>query len=426
MIRIAIATLGCKTNQFESAAILDQFETAERMIVDWDEPADIYIINTCTVTNRTDYKGRYLIRQALARKALNPLAKVVVTGCFAQRSFDEIMSLGAIDLIVDNQHKLDIADILAGHEYHFQDIMTARDFHFKPVSRMHDRTRAFHKIQDGCDFYCAYCAVPYARGHNRSASLAQVLAQAELLVNAGYKETVLGGVNLGLYRDGEHTLLDVVRAMAEITGLELIRLSSLEPQLITDELISGLKGIPKFCPHLHIALQSGCNTVLQRMGRHYATEDVSRLVSKLLSAFPDLAIGFDVITGFPGETDQEHQATLDFLDSLPFTYLHVFSYSKRKGTPAATMPDQVLSAVKTLRSQQLHALSLVKTEAYRKLLLELNPSLRGVVEAHHESQSEFLSDHYLRVRAPGTQPIGSLLVVPANAVHFEKLSIVSE
>lgn len=418
MIRIAIATLGCKTNQFESAVILGQFNEAESITVPWDEPADIYIINTCTVTNRTDYKGRYLIRQALSRKELNPLAKVVVTGCFAQRSFEEIMSLGAIDLIVDNQHKLDIASILSGAEYQFQDIMTAREFSFKPVSRMHEHTRAFQKIQDGCDFYCAYCAVPYARGHNRSATLSQVIEQAELLVKAGYKEIVLGGVNLGLYRDGSHTLLDVVRAMSVIDGLELIRLSSLEPQLITHDLIKGLQEIPKFCPHLHIALQSGCDSVLQRMGRHYGTNDVSILIDKLLDPFPDLAIGFDVITGFPGETEQEHQSTLDFLSALPFTYLHVFSYSKRKGTPAATMSNQVPSDIKAVRSQQLHALSLAKTETYHKLLLALNTTLRGIVETHSHDASEFLSDHYLRVQVPQLITIGDLVSVPAPAALF--------
>ena len=214
MIRIAVATLGCKTNQSETAAILGQFK--DHQIVDFDQEADIYLINTCTVTNRTDYKSRYLIRKALAHKGRFPRAKVVVTGCYSQRSRDEVLALGDVDLVVDNQNKLDLALLLDSGCYSFQDIMTARDFHYVPQTAMHERSRAFQKIQDGCDYYCSYCAVPYARGHKRSAALSDVLTQSRLFVQNGYREIVLGGVNLGLYRDQDKTLKDVITAIQNI------------------------------------------------------------------------------------------------------------------------------------------------------------------------------------------------------------------
>lgn len=406
--RIATKTLGCKTNQAESAIILDQFPKGTVEPVDWDSEADIYLINTCTVTNRTDYKSRYHIRQALARKVANPNVKIIVTGCYAQRSKDEIAELGEVDYIVDNQQKLNIATLLATHNHSFTDIMQATDFCYQPVTNMQGHTRAFQKIQDGCDFYCAYCAVPYARGHNRSATMEQVLEQARLFVHNGFKEIVLGGVNMGLYRDGSHDLADVVTAMAEIDGLELIRLSSIEPQLFTTALIDKLKIISKVCPHFHIPLQSGSDTVLKRMGRRYDTALVKTLVQSILSAFPNAAIGFDVITGFPGESEAEHEETCQFLNSLPLAYLHVFTYSKRKGTPADKMPNQVPKDIKHARMLQLTAISDHKETTYRRYLESNKVTLRGIIETHTNTASEFLSDHYIRIHIPQTIPIGEL------------------
>ncbi|MDD2228507.1 MAG: tRNA (N(6)-L-threonylcarbamoyladenosine(37)-C(2))-methylthiotransferase MtaB [Candidatus Cloacimonetes bacterium] len=408
MIRIATKTLGCKINQAESAIILDQFPKGSIEIVDWADSADIYIINTCTVTNRTDYKSRYHIRQALAKKTTNPSVIVVVTGCFAQRSKEEIDLLGEVDYIVDNQKKLNIADIVAGLQVPFTDIMEAKEFSYKPVSNMLGHSRAFQKIQDGCDFYCSYCAVPYARGHARSAKLSQVLEQARLFVSSGFKEIVLGGVNLGLYKDGDNDLGTVVSKMSEIPGLELIRLSSIEPQLFTTQLIDRLSSIAKVCPHFHIPLQSGSDEVLKRMRRHYDTSLVKDLVLNLLSAFPNAAIGFDVITGFPGENEEQHNDTYQFLNSLPLAYLHVFSYSKRKGTSAEKMPLQVAKNVKHIRTTQLVALSEQLQARYRQSLIDHRVLLKGVVEAHCEQGSEFLSDHFVRVVTPNIVPIGEI------------------
>lgn len=409
MIRIAVATLGCKTNQSETAAILGQFEAHQ--IVDFNQPADIYLINTCTVTNRTDYKSRYLIRKALAQKSKFPDAKVVVTGCYSQRSKEEVYSLGAVDLVVDNQNKLDLAKLLNTDGYRFQDIMTAQDFHYVPQTGMHERSRAFQKIQDGCDYYCSYCAVPYARGHNRSAALSDVLAQARLFVEGGYREIVLGGVNLGLYRDQDKTLKDVIQALDQIRGLEIIRLSSLEPQLFDAQLLDVISSSGKVAPHFHIALQSGSDTVLKRMKRVYNTALVAELITNIKTRIPDAAIGFDVICGFPGETEAEFQATCDFLNSLPITYLHVFSYSKRKGTPAALMPNQIAGPQQHIRSNLLTSLSDAKKQAYTQYLIDNKIRIKGVIEDHTEGLATLLTDHYIRAYKETDEASGSIIEI---------------
>ncbi|OQB89041.1 MAG: Threonylcarbamoyladenosine tRNA methylthiotransferase MtaB [Candidatus Cloacimonetes bacterium ADurb.Bin117] len=409
MIRVAIATLGCKTNAYESAVIAAQFPPGEYSAVPFSDEADVYIINTCTVTGRTDFKSRNLIRKALARKAQNHAIKIVVTGCFAQRNPDEIRDLGPIDLIVDNQNKPDIAHFLNATDNCFQDIMLCRDFAYRSVTRMVEHSRAFQKIQDGCDFRCAYCAVPYGRGNSRSASFADVLGQARLFVANGYREIVLGGVNLGLYRDGAKGLAEVVEALQELDGLDLIRLSSLEPMLFTPELIERISRCDKLCPHFHIPLQSGCDSVLERMGRHYQTSEFKELIASILQTWPDVAIGLDVIAGFPSETEAEFQITLDLLSELDIAYLHAFTFSRRWGTPADTLPGQIPNLVKNRRVKQLTALSDAKKRAYTQMLLESKTPLRGVCEKVANGLATCLSDHFIRAYAAGDYTPGSLL-----------------
>ena len=417
MIRIAIATLGCKANQAESSIILDQFNDFK--LVPWQEEADIYIINTCTVTNRTDYKSRYLIRQALSQKAQNPFAKIVVTGCFAQRYPEEIAKMGKIDWIIDNQQKLNIADILAGGNYEFMDIMQAKEFVYKPTAKMYNRTRAFQIIQDGCDFNCAYCAVPYGRGRSRSATLEQVIQQAKLFVENGYKEIVLSGINLGLYKDGNNDLTDVLLRLNELQGLELIRLSSVEPQLFNDKIINTLPLIPKLCPHYHIPLQCGADSGLKRMRRHYTSTTINQLIIKICERIPYPAIGMDVITGFPGETEEEHNQTCEFLRSLPLAYLHIFTFSKRKGTPAFDFPNQISKTIKNRRANELSQISRELTSAYTKSLMENNIPLRGIVEKNTAGYCEFLSDHYVRVRFSGNFQPGDFVQVPSQEAQIK-------
>ncbi|MDD4223181.1 MAG: tRNA (N(6)-L-threonylcarbamoyladenosine(37)-C(2))-methylthiotransferase MtaB [Candidatus Cloacimonetes bacterium] len=416
MIRVAIATLGCKTNAYESAAIAGSFPQTEYCLVPFAEEADIYIINTCTVTGRTDYKSRNLIRKALARKEQDPSVRIVVTGCFAQRNPDEIRDLGAIDLIVDNQAKTGIADLLDQPDYSFQDIMRSRSFVYRPVARMVEHSRAFQKIQDGCDYRCAYCAVPYGRGNSRSASFADVISQARLFVANGYKEIVLGGVNLGLYQDGNQGLAGVVEAFEKIDGLKLIRLSSLEPMLFTGELIERISRCSKLCPHFHIALQSGCDSVLRRMGRHYEISEFRALTARILQTWPDAAIGLDVIAGFPGETEAEFQATLDLLADLDIAYLHSFSFSRRWGTPADTMPGQIPKPEKNRRVNLLTALSDAKKRIYTRKLIQDQVPLRGVCEKVVDGHSTCLSDHFVRAySSPEIAPGEMLSGIAAQA-----------
>ena len=415
-MRIAIATLGCKANQAESAVILDQFRDFQ--LVPWQEEADLYIINTCTVTNRTDYKSRNLIRQALSQKAQNPFAKIVVTGCFAQRYPEEIAKMGNIDLLIDNQQKLNIADILAGGNYEFMDIMQAKEFAYKPTTKMYNRTRAFQIIQNGCDFNCAYCAVPYGRGRSRSATLEQVLQQAHLFVESGYKEIVLSGINLGLYKDGNNDLTDVLFRLNEIKGLELIRLSSIEPQLFNDKLINTLPLISKLCPHYHIPLQCGADTGLKRMRRRHSTTTTNKLTIKIWERIPYPAIGMDIITGFPGETEEEHQQTCSYLRSLPLAYLHIFSFSKRKGTPAFELPNQIPKTIKNHRANELTQISRELTVAYTNSLVENNIPLRGIVEKSANGYCEFLSDHYVRVRFSGNYKPGDFVQIPSQDLQI--------
>lgn len=405
--KAAIATLGCKTNQFESAAIAGQLLPRGYDIVDFDDAADLYIINTCTVTNRTDFKSRNLIRKALKRKAVDPSTRIIVTGCYAQRSFNEIMALGEIDLIVDNQAKTDLSQWLDATSYQFSDIMTHQDFAIAYTTTMLGRTRAFLKIQDGCDCYCHYCAVPYARGHNRSCPAPIVIEQAQLLVKNRYREIVLGGVNLGLYQDKETDLAGLLWRMEGIEGLDLIRLSSMEPETWTEPLIEYLATSTKVCPHVHIPIQSGSESVLQRMGRRSGITLIIDLLQRLITARPDIAIGLDIICGFPGETQTEFDETYAFLKAIPPAYLHVFPYSKRSGTVAATMPDQVHGTIRKERVERLLALSDLKTAAYRRLIIDRNIPLRGLVERISDGLAECLSDHYLRVYIPvpeGSKP----------------------
>ncbi len=419
MIRIAVATLGCKTNQAESAAMVGAFDDA--ILVEFGEPADLYLINTCTVTNRTDFKSRNLIRRALKVKEANPAMKIVVTGCYSQRSREEVLSLGAVDYVIDNQHKLDLKELVQQSDPGFMDIMQAEAFNFHLQKGMLDRSRAFQKIQDGCDFYCSYCAVPYGRGHNRSARAEDVILQAQTFVASGYKEIVLGGVNLGLYRDGKLGLSGLLRKLEEIEGLEIIRLSSLEPQLFTDELLEQVTCSKKIAPHFHLAIQSVADSVLGRMGRVYKQKHLSDLLEKITSNLPHAAIGGDIICAFPGETEAEFMETYKFLQESPLCYLHVFQYSKRKGTPAATMPNQINGTIAQERSNRLISMAEDLKTAYRQKILENRVSLRGVIDKIESELASFLSDHYIRGYISKQAHLGELFFLEPNAIYEDGL-----
>ncbi len=396
--KIASITFGCKVNQYETSCIVDDFTRAGYQTTEFNNLADVYIINTCTVTNRTDYKSRNAIRKALNKKLINPSVKVVVTGCYSQRKKNEIEKLGDVDLIVDNNSKSKIFEGLFSGNQLFKDINEQHDFDEISTTKMLDKTRAFIKVQDGCDYFCAYCAIPYARGCSRSRNKDNILNQIKKLVDKGYKEFVLGGINLGLYGvEYDYSLAKLLYEIELINGVELIRLSSIEPQLFTDELLDYFTKSNKICHHFHIPLQTGCDKLLSSMGRHYTTEQFQNTITKIRKIFPDVAIGIDVIAGLPGETEELFQKTHDFLSNLKFTYLHVFSYSKRSGTKAEKMKGHVNGNIIKQRSNELILISSIKLAEYTKFILENNINLMGVIEQKTDDYWTALSDHYVRV-----------------------------
>ncbi len=399
--KIAAITFGCKVNQYETYCILDDFIKAGYRIVNFDQPADVYLINTCTVTNRTDYKSRNAIRKALAQKEKNIKVKVIVTGCYSQRNYEEIQKLGKIDLIVDNNSKSKFLNYINQLDaLNFKDILKMTEFEELSTTSMIDRTRAYIKVQDGCDYYCAYCAVPYARGHSRSRKKENVLKQIQKLTEEGYKEFVLGGINLGLYgyeQNDNYFLSHLLIDIEKIEGVKLIRLSSIEPQLFSDDLLTFFRKSKKICPHFHIPLQVGCDEMLSHMGRRYTISDFNSTIQSIRSIFPDVAIGIDVIAGLPGETEELFQNTHKYLVSLDFTYLHVFPFSRRPGTRAEKMSGQVHGSDIKRRTKLLTKLSAKKTQEYVNFIVKNNIRLKGVIENKSNGFWTALSDHYVRV-----------------------------
>ena len=373
MKKIASITFGCKVNQYETSCIVDEFTKDGYQITEFEKPANVYIINTCTVTNRTDHKSRNAIRKALNQKQIDPSVKVVVTGCYSQRKKEEIEKLGDVDLIVDNNSKSKIFEKLNSGNQQFRDIKDQKNFDEISTTKMLDKTRAFIKVQDGCDYYCAYCAIPYARGHSRSRKKNNILNQIEKLVDNGYKEFVLGGINLGLYgAELDYSLAKLLYEIEKIDGVELIRLSSIEPQLFTDELLEYFTNSKKMCHHFHIPLQVGCDELLNSMGRRYSTEQFRNTIMKIRNIFSDVAIGIDVIAGLPGETDELFQKTHYFLSKFNFTYLHVFSYSKRPDTCAEKMKGHVNGKIIKQRSNELISISRSKLVEYIDFIIKNN------------------------------------------------------
>ena len=406
MKKIAAITFGCKINQYETACILDEFAAHGFESVNFPEKADVYLINSCTVTNRTDYKSRNAIRKALQRKKENPKVKVIVTGCYAQRNFSEIQKLGNIDLIVDNNSKSKIFQKLEEENNDFRDILDVFEFDELSTEKMFEHTRAFVKVQDGCDYYCAYCAISFARGHSRSRKKENVILQIRKLVDNGYKEFVLGGINLGLYgkeRDENYYLADLLSDIEKINGVELIRLSSIEPELFVSPLSEVWAQSEKIAPHFHIPLQVGSDYLLKKMNRRYSTADFRKLIEKLHLIKPDVTIGIDVIAGLPDESEELFRETYDFLMSLDFTYLHVFSYSKRPGTKAAKMKNQVKGDVINRRSGKLIELSEAKKKKYLKEIISGKTPLSGVLETFENGFWTALSDHYVRIYFPSSE-----------------------
>ena len=389
MPKAALHNLGCKVNAYEAEAMQQQLREHGYEIVPFDEKADVYIINTCSVTNVADRKSRQMLHRA---KKLNPESVVVAAGCYVQVAADTLKEDACVDVIIGNNKKGQLVQIL--DEYmegrlkedegpksgiHVLDIGGTDEYEPLHVDNIADHTRAFIKVQDGCNQFCSYCIIPYARGRVRSRKPEDVEAEVEGLVARGYKEVVLTGIHLSSYgmehREGgpvqggnwDHgPLLDLIGRIHRIPGLERIRLGSLEPRIITEEFAKSLAELPKFCPHFHLSLQSGCDSVLQRMNRHYTTEDYLRRCEILRKHFKRPAITTDVIVGFPGETKEEFDITEKYLEKVHFYEMHVFKYSRRAGTKAAAMTDQIPEQEKGVRSDRLLALEQKMSEEFRK------------------------------------------------------------
>ena len=370
--KAALHNLGCKVNAYETEAMQELLEDSGYEIVPFHEKADIYIINPCTATNMADRKSRQLLHRA---RKMNPDAIVAACGCYVQEKPEEVAD--CVDIVIGNNRKKEIVHILEEYEKGREgirkdlvDIGHTREYEDLHLSRTAEHTRAYIKVQDGCNQFCSYCIIPYARGRVRSRSMESVRGEVETLARNGYQEVVLTGIHLSSYGiDTGTDLLSLIRTVHEVAGIKRIRLGSLEPRIITEEFAEAIAGLPKMCPHFHLSLQSGCTETLKRMNRRYTAEEYYEKCELLRKYFRNPALTTDVIVGFPGETEEEFKASRDFIDKVDFYETHVFKYSRREGTKAAAMPDQVPEEEKTRRSNILLDLSRKKQAAYEQRLL---------------------------------------------------------
>mgnify|MGYP000812910010 FL=1 len=395
MKKAALHNLGCKVNAYETEAMQEMLEKAGYEIVPFKEGADLYVINTCTVTNIADRKSRQMLHRA---RKMNPDAVVVAAGCYVQAKEKEIQVDDCIDIVLGNNKKQNLIEALEEYErthnadcnvteneknaknqendrkaeIKMEEIGKTKEYENLHLTKPGDHTRAYIKVQDGCNQFCTYCIIPYARGRVRSRSMEDVLDEVRTLADNGYKEVVLTGIHLSSYGidfDKERHLLDLIRAVHQIEGIERIRLGSLEPGIITEEFAEAISKLPKMCPHFHLSLQSGCNATLKRMNRRYTSEEYAERCGILRKYFENPALTTDVIVGFPGETEEEFEASRNFVDSIDFYETHIFKYSRREGTKAAVMPDQVSEGKKSARSAEMIEMGEQKRRAYEELSL---------------------------------------------------------
>ncbi len=404
MRKVAFYTLGCKVNQYETEAMRELFVNRGDTVVDTDDAADIYVINTCTVTGMSDKKSRQVIRRF---KRQNPEAVIAVVGCYSQIAPAEVMAVEGVNLVMGTHQRGKILDYLdnLGPEDRREvvtDIGQIREFEEMTVDRIEGRTRAFVKIQDGCDRYCSYCIIPYARGPVRSRGADKVLEEVDRLAGKGFAEVVLTGIHVASYGKDlkDSTLLDLIGSINRMDGIRRIRLSSLEPTLMTEDFVRELSKHTKVCPHFHLSLQSGSDTVLQRMNRKYSTVEYREAVSRIRTYWPMAAITTDIIVGFPGETEEEFEETCAFVAEMAFAQVHVFNYSTREGTPAATMSGQVPAEVRQSRIERLIAITDALTASYLNHFK--GQRMRIIVEGVSDKaqSAEGLTDNYLRVVLP--------------------------
>lgn len=424
---VAIYTLGCKVNQYETEAMTELFLKAGYSIVNHEEFADIYVINTCTVTNLSDKKSRQFIRRS---KNKNSEAIIAVVGCYSQVAPDEISAIEEVDIILGTDNRNKIVELCEEFKSErkkvnlVSDIMKVREFEDLEIEDVEGKTRAFLKVQDGCNQYCSYCIIPYARGSIRSRKIESIVEEVSRLSDAGFKEVVLTGIHIASYgKDlGDERLIDLIEKIHEVDGIERIRLGSLEPTLVTDEFMTRLSRLNKVCNHFHLSLQSGSDTVLKRMNRRYTTDEYRKIVEIIRHYMNDVAFTTDIIVGFPEETEDEFRETYDFVEEIGFSKVHVFQYSPRKGTPAAEL-KQLNGTIKHDRSKRLIELS-------EKLSKEFNEKFIGkTLDVLFEEESKYKAHHiegyttnYIRVIAlEDFSLIGKIEPVKIEAIKDESL-----
>ena len=441
MRKAALHNLGCKVNAYETEVMQQALEEGGYQIVPFDQIADVYIVNTCTVTNIADRKSRQMLHRA---RQLNPDAVVVAAGCYVQTGREAVERDDSIDLAVGNNRKKDIVSIL---ETFFQErdktlhgtaiphIAHTDEYEEVQLHRTAEHTRAYIKIQDGCNQFCSYCAIPYARGRVRSRRPEDVLREVRGLAEAGYREVVLTGIHISSYGidfgerySGSSRLIELAELLQEVEGLERIRLGSLEPRIVTEEAARRLAALPKLCPHFHLSLQSGCDDTLRRMNRHYTTGEYWKSVEYLRKYFDRPAVTADVIVGFPGETEEEFSRTEEFLEKINFYEMHIFKYSKRAGTAAAVMENQVPEQVKARRSDRLQELERRQSMEFRRAYIGRTAEI--LLEEKREIQGRtYYTGHtgdYVRVAVPvredgGGPGTNSLVTIPVRGFLTEEI-----
>jgi len=418
MKKVALYNLGCKVNAYETEAMQELLEKSGYEVVPFKEGADIYIVNTCTVTNMADRKSRQMLHRA---KKLNPGAIVVAAGCYVQARRDEDQENAidaSVDIIIGNNKKQDLISILQDYEQsrvqtEWIDINKTKEYEKLSLSKTGERTRAYIKVQDGCNQFCTYCIIPFARGRVRSRDKDEVIEEVEQLVKNGCQEVVLTGIHLSSYGvDTGDDLLSLILAVNEVKGLKRIRLGSLEPRVITGEFTRAIAGLKTICPHFHLSLQSGCDATLKRMNRRYTTAEYQEKCEYLRQYFTNPAITTDIIVGFPGETEEEFFCTKAFIEEIGFYETHVFKYSKRKGTKAAVMENQVDEAVKTVRSSILLELGRAGQAAFEGLYL--GEKVEILIEEQVEKGGERLwighTKEYVKVAVQSEESLENKLI----------------
>ena len=410
--RISLYTLGCRLNQAETALIGRSFEEKGYTLVPFEEPAELCVINTCSVTESAEAKCRNLVRSLLRR---SPQTFVALTGCYAQIGVEKLKQIRGLDLIAGNEFKMKIANYISSTEKLAEPVvfhtpkMSTGEFTLDSIGDFTERTRANIKVQDGCNFFCSFCIIPYTRGRERSRKFEDIVREARHLAERGYKEVVLTGVNMGRYENEGKRLVDVLRSLEEVEGIARIRLASVEPTTIDDEFIAAMGSSEKICRHLHLPIQSGDDRILKEMRRRYTVAEYSRFVEKIASELPGVGIGTDVITGFPGEGEEEFSTTRRTVVSLPFTYLHVFSYSPRPGTRATALARRVHPNLIKERTTTMREISVRLKEQFARNHVG---KVVSVLFEQREEEGWFsgLADNYMKVGVMTRQDLANQLL----------------